>query len=93
MKHLPVKLILILSFVFFISYLSAQNFKEANSISVENNQFAAVNISPDNQYVICGFKDGDIIAYGTLTGKKIYEIKRHNNDIHSISFNKKGNYL
>ncbi|RLD51300.1 MAG: hypothetical protein DRI94_06435 [Bacteroidetes bacterium] len=82
--------------VFFISLVSSaysQNIKEVNSISVENNQFTAVNISPDNKYVIAGFGDGDIITYETMTGKKNYEAKRHNNDIHSISFNKKGNYF
>ena len=93
MKHSAAKIISIISFVFLISSVSGQNFKEVNSISVENNQFTAVNITPDNQYVICGFKDGDIIAYKTLTGEKKYEVKRHNNDIHSISFNKKGNYF
>ncbi len=70
-----------------------QNFKEINSITIENNQITAVNITPDNQYVICGFSDGDIKAYQTKTGKEVYEAKRHNNDIHSISFNKTGKYF
>ena len=93
MKTLFPKLVLLPVFILSVLFVNGQNLKEVNSITVEKNELTAVNISPDNQYVICGFKDGDIIAYGTLTGKKIYEVKRHNNDIHSISFNKKGNYF
>ncbi len=73
--------------------LSSQNLKEVNSISIDNNELTAINISPDNSTVICGFKDGDIIAYETTSGKQVFETKRHDNDIHSISFNKKGKYF
>ncbi|NOZ35308.1 MAG: WD40 repeat domain-containing protein [Chlorobi bacterium] len=88
---LKIIMTLLLSFCMLIS--NGQNFKEINSITVENNQITAVNISPDNQFVICGFSDGDIIAYKTVSGKKVYETKRHQNIIHSISFNKTGKYF
>ncbi|NPA68104.1 MAG: WD40 repeat domain-containing protein [Chlorobi bacterium] len=92
MKHS--KLILFFVFTLIYSFSFAQNFKEVNTITAEENrQITAVNISPDDQLVICGFKNGDIIAYNTLNGKQVYEVKRHNNDIHSISFNKNGKYF
>lgn len=95
MKNINRSIFIIVVFIFFsLNIARSQNFKEFNSISVtENQQITAVNISPDNQFVFCGFSSGKVIAYETISGKKVYEVKRHNNDIRSIAFNKKGKYF
>ena len=98
-KYKQMKKAAVKTFFIFIVFVSlntttkSQNIQEANSFSIDKNELTAINITPDNSMVICGFKDGDIIAYETLSGKKVFEVKRHDNDIHSINFNKKGKYF
>ena len=71
----------------------SQNLKEVNTIINDGKEITTANITPDNKFIICGFKTGEIIVYETLTGKIAYELNRHKGEIYSISFDKKGKYF
>ena len=94
MKKPTIKTIIIAVIFIIISVSSySQNLKEVNTIVNEEKEITSANITPDNKYVICGFKNGKIIVYETFTGKIAYELNRHLSQIYSISFDKKGKYF